>query len=333
MTKTAKKTVEKEFEYKIEMVPIDKIDHNPMNPRPIDRGHVEELKQMISENPNGVATHPIFGRFKGDRFEIIDGHHRMQAIKELGYPEAAVMATEMSDEAAAFEVITANRHKPLDILAIGRHFISISSMFKIKQIEYAAKIGKSLPYVTLARDCATVVESLAPDVKSRLAEYMTEHAVSTHIGHIASADPKLWEPLVNTLISQQLSVNQLDDVINQARVASERSGALLTPEDVISNRDTGNADVIQTENNIGQPSSGGTGVSGIMDTEYRGGEHAGQDVTEYKAPLDDNEVRYRYFMEVTEQLFEGVRMLIDMKLNADNRASLKTSLQRIVDIL
>lgn len=53
------------------------------NNRAVDENHVRRLKKAFAENPQTAAAQPIL---VNQRFEVIDGQHRLEACKELSLP-------------------------------------------------------------------------------------------------------------------------------------------------------------------------------------------------------------------------------------------------------
>ena len=203
------------------VVDIDLLDPNPLNPRPISKPHVEELKQMITADPMATARHPIEVRAKGKgRYEITNGHHRWLAYKELDYPQVFIMVAEMDDRAAAMEVLVANRNRPLDMLTIGRHYALLAEAgLGLKQKDYASAIGKTPDYVSHAIKIAGVYTALSSSIKELVDERSAEgDGLSTHLLQVASVPQDHWESLVNTVIAKDLSVNETKESI--ARLSS-----------------------------------------------------------------------------------------------------------------
>lgn len=66
----------------ITSIPLDLLDDAPINANVLPDSKFRELKASIARI--GFAV-PIVARDKGDgRFEIIDGHHRVRAMREMG---------------------------------------------------------------------------------------------------------------------------------------------------------------------------------------------------------------------------------------------------------
>lgn len=61
--------------------------------RPIDRFHLKRLKKSIESN-NKMSIHPII---VNEKYEIIDGQHRLEAAKQLGIDIYYIIASDIDD--------------------------------------------------------------------------------------------------------------------------------------------------------------------------------------------------------------------------------------------
>src|SRR3954468_6711371 len=75
------------------IVPIDRIDPNPDQPRQV-MGDLSELIASISEK--GIIE-PLVVRQRGQRFQIVAGERRYQAAVRVGLRELPVVIREVDD--------------------------------------------------------------------------------------------------------------------------------------------------------------------------------------------------------------------------------------------
>ena len=75
------------------LVPIDRIDPNPNQPRQV-MGDLSELMASVAEK--GVIE-PLIVRSRGDRFQIIAGERRYQAAVQVGLGELPVVIRDVDD--------------------------------------------------------------------------------------------------------------------------------------------------------------------------------------------------------------------------------------------
>lgn len=95
---------------KIEYLPIGQLEPFKNHPFRIREGEEKEnLKKSISEN--GTIEPLVVRPLDGGRYEVISGHRRMQAAKELGIEKLPVIIRELTDEQAVSMMVDANLHR------------------------------------------------------------------------------------------------------------------------------------------------------------------------------------------------------------------------------
>jgi ParB/RepB/Spo0J family partition protein len=101
---------------KIRRVSLEKLRAHPDNPNRMSRGDFSKLVRNIKRTeryePIVVRPHP---RRKGC-FQIINGHHRCQALRKLGHKTAQVVVWDVDDEQTDLLLATLNRLHGRDIL-------------------------------------------------------------------------------------------------------------------------------------------------------------------------------------------------------------------------
>ncbi len=110
-------------------IPIDKVIKNFWNPNQMSKAVFEKMKQTIKDK--GLFGSIICRKY-GEKYQILDGEHRMKACLELGWTELPVECAtdEMSDQDVQFWTIYFNntrgkddiekRSKILENLALGQ---------------------------------------------------------------------------------------------------------------------------------------------------------------------------------------------------------------------
>lgn len=94
---------------KVSRIPLGKLVSHPDNPNWMSRGNLARLVRNIERTrhyePLVVRPHPDKAGF----FQIINGHHRRDALKELGYETADVVIWDIDDDQTAILLATLNR--------------------------------------------------------------------------------------------------------------------------------------------------------------------------------------------------------------------------------
>lgn len=94
------------------ILPIDRLLSSKLQTRKLDLSRVNELADHLSNNE---LTTPIVVRLSNtdiDKFEIIAGHHRVEAFKKLGRTEIEAILRPMSDEEAQKHIFFDNLMAP-----------------------------------------------------------------------------------------------------------------------------------------------------------------------------------------------------------------------------
>ncbi len=130
---------------RIRMIPIEKIEPNPRQPRS-ELGNIHEL--MDSIRAKGVLE-PIIVRPKDDKFEIIAGERRYVASKNLGLKEIPCIEMVVEDqEAMEISLIENLQRKDLDIFEEADGLKALMSLYGYSHQDIADKIGKARSTIT-----------------------------------------------------------------------------------------------------------------------------------------------------------------------------------------
>jgi hypothetical protein len=138
-------------------IPLDKLLPHPENPNRMAKANFEKLKRHIKQShryePLIIRKHPEIE----NHFQIINGHHRAEALKQLGETFADCVQWDVDDNAARLLLATLNRLGGKDELsAKASLYKSLSEKFSVKEltkllpdtkqaIERLKDITKSLP--------------------------------------------------------------------------------------------------------------------------------------------------------------------------------------------
>ena len=93
----------------IESIAIDRLAAHPANPNRMNSSSFKKLCGHIAESGNyePVIVRPKPGQAGG--FEILNGHHRVMALKKLGHENADCVVWDVDDERALILLATLNR--------------------------------------------------------------------------------------------------------------------------------------------------------------------------------------------------------------------------------
>ncbi len=116
-------------------IPLAKLLPHPENPNRMAKANFEKLKRHIKQSHNYepliVRKHPEIE----NHFQIINGHHRAEALKQIGETFADCVEWDINDDAARLLLATLNRLGGKDELAAkAALYKSLSEKFSVKQL-------------------------------------------------------------------------------------------------------------------------------------------------------------------------------------------------------
>ena len=101
---------------------INLLTPHPDNPRLMVRDDVvESIALQLRESGVFAPEHALLVRPVNGHYEIISGHHRVEAARRAGLDAVPCWVREMSDEAAHMGLMLANQQGELSPLEIGIH--------------------------------------------------------------------------------------------------------------------------------------------------------------------------------------------------------------------
>lgn len=101
---------------RIRVVPLDKLVPHPDNPNRMSRANLNKLIRHIERT--GRYEPLVIRRCPGRRgfFQIINGHHRYEALRRLGHDAAEAVVWDVNDEQTDILLATLNRLNGRDTL-------------------------------------------------------------------------------------------------------------------------------------------------------------------------------------------------------------------------
>lgn len=99
-------------EIEIARIPLDLIDDEPGNPNEMDPESYAALRVNIEEFG---YVQPLLVRADGERFRLIDGHHRKKILAELGYRVAPAVVAEADAAEGKLQLLATNRNRGTDV--------------------------------------------------------------------------------------------------------------------------------------------------------------------------------------------------------------------------
>ena len=199
----------------IQNVNIDYIIPNRFQPRlTFDEKSLNELASSIKEH--GIIQ-PLVLRRLGDKYEIIAGERRYKAAQLAGLTEVPAIISNIDDNKSAEIALVENvQRRNLNSLEEAKSYKKILDKEGLTQDELAKKIGVSQS--TIANKLRLL--NLTSEAQDAL---MNDKISERHARSLLSvSDPEKQKALLNKVISERLTVRQLDDEIKkESNPASE----------------------------------------------------------------------------------------------------------------
>lgn len=192
----------------IQNVNIDYIIPNRFQPRlTFDEKTLNELAASIKEH--GIIQ-PLVLRRLGDKFEIIAGERRYKAAQLAGLTEVPAIISNIDDNKSAEIALVENvQRRNLNSLEEAKSYKKIIDKEGLTQDELAKKIGVSQS--TIANKLRLL--NLTSEAQDAL---MNDKISERHARSLLSVtDPEKQKELLNKVISERLTVRQLDDEIKK----------------------------------------------------------------------------------------------------------------------
>ena len=199
----------------IQNVNIDYIIPNRFQPRlTFDEKSLNELASSIKEH--GIIQQLVLRRL-GDKYEIIAGERRYKAAQLAGLTEVPAIISNIDDNKSAEIALVENvQRRNLNSLEEAKSYKKILDKEGLTQDELAKKIGVSQS--TIANKLRLL--NLTSEAQDAL---MNDKISERHARSLLSvSDPEKQKALLNKVISERLTVRQLDDEIKkESNPASE----------------------------------------------------------------------------------------------------------------
>ena len=201
------------FGSELRQVPLADIERNPYQPRTVfDDDKLSELTSSIQEV--GVLQ-PILLRELNGRYELVAGERRWLAARRAGLSSIPAVIRRIKDIESFEQAIIENLHRedlnPIDE-AVAYH--RLMDEFSMTQQQVAEKVGRSRPAIA---NSLRLLHLSSDDQR-----LIIDGALSAgHARCLAGlSDRKIQEKLASRIISEGLSVRQLEAIVSDIQDAS-----------------------------------------------------------------------------------------------------------------
>jgi ParB-like chromosome segregation protein Spo0J len=129
---------ETKIKNQVTSIPIDRLIAHPGNPNRMSKRNFSRLIRNIERTGR---YEPLVVRRQGDCFQIINGHHRCQVLRQLGYETVDAVVWDVDDTEADILLSTLNRLGGSDALEK-----KLALLDRINRDMHDREMAKLLPY-------------------------------------------------------------------------------------------------------------------------------------------------------------------------------------------
>ena len=122
----------------ITTIPIEKLTAHPGN---LNRMSKRNFVRLVRNIERTGRYEPLVVRRQGDGFQIINGHHRCRALKQLGYETVDAIVWDVDDAEADILLSTLNRLGGSDVLEK-----KLALLDRLNRNMHAREMAKLLPF-------------------------------------------------------------------------------------------------------------------------------------------------------------------------------------------
>ena len=180
-----------------EPIRVSKVDPHPLNPRiGVPEKIIDALASQMRDrwNPWSLA---ITVRRKGNRFEVVSGHLRLEAAKRAEIKWLQAWVEDLSDEDALLRLALDNVQQPLTPLEHGLAYLqAIEHGVHITQREYASQTGYRPPNFSRYVKAARVFQAIRPAFENDNVIISSCRDLAEQLCLIGLAPQELWPDLV-----------------------------------------------------------------------------------------------------------------------------------------
>ena len=196
-------------------IALDRIRENPRQPRVhMDDAALETLAASIREH--GVIQ-PVLVRETMDGYELVAGERRVRAARMAGLERIPAVVRQLADrEQLELALVENLQREDLDPIEAARAYRSLIDEFGFSREDLAARVGRARSTVanTLRLlDLHAAVQDAVAD--GRLTE--------GHARAIGGLEPDAQPRVVDTVVDQDLSVRQTEELVRRLRTPRETS--------------------------------------------------------------------------------------------------------------
>ena len=199
----------------IQMIELDKIQFNPLQPRKIfQQKALEDLSRSIQEH--GIIQ-PVICTKEGETYRLVVGERRCRASKLAGLTHVPVIIEEMTESRLLQVALIENiQREDLDPIETALAYSHLLREHNLTQEELAQKVGKSRPDITNSLRLLALPQPIRRSVQE--GEISAGHARAILSVEKERDQFEVW----NRVKRDDLSVRQTEDLVRRIRTGEKK---------------------------------------------------------------------------------------------------------------
>lgn len=204
----------------IKNIGVDVLVSHPKNPRITLRSDVIDAL-MVNIGNHFDPAHALLVRPVGEFYQVLSGHHRLEAAKRNGLESVPCWVRDMNDDEAYMALVTSNSQGELSPLEIGFHALNCVALSaggrgqKGGLSAYAERVGKDKGNLSKLINAARVVEKCCIDT-TVLADK------TQHLNAIHSLPESCWSGAVQFMFDKGWSAAETQQRVKDAQASTDK---------------------------------------------------------------------------------------------------------------
>ena len=212
-------------------ISIANLELGVLSPRmQFDLNYIAKLAEDIEAEgllkPIVVRPHPT----EMNRYQVIDGEHRIRALQKLGKPLVRAEVHTLSDAEAYFRAMRINQQhgKRLEELEEGSHIAKMMALFNYTEEEIAKRFGRARSWVSQRRSLAV---SLAPKLEEYVVRRLTSISQAVELSELPKEEQ---EKVAEKIVEKKLKSRATRGLVHAFKKATleQKTKILQKPLDV-----------------------------------------------------------------------------------------------------
>lgn len=208
---------------KPQLLDIELLRPHPLNPRLVVREEiVQGIEAQLRSSGSFDPMFAIIARPLNEIYQVVQGHHRLEAAKRAGLREVPCWVQEMTDDEAYMQLVLGNVQGELSSLEIGIHALGMADEkeHKDKLSDYAHKLGyKNHSPIVHFRQAARVFLNIKASkmfhMEHSYVNYIKFCSKTRHLAAIHKAPQYLWSILAQKMLDLEWSAIDTKDRVDQ----------------------------------------------------------------------------------------------------------------------